>query len=292
MKGPTLVIMAAGVGSRYGGLKQIERFGENGELIMDYSISYALSVGFSKVVFIINKKIEQDFKEVIGNRIEKKTEVAYVYQDNMVSSGTFSCQRERPWGTAHAVMSCMGVVNEPFCVINADDYYGKTAFKLLYDFLVKDMPQAPAYNYAMVGFYIENTLSDHGTVSRGICGVNEQGNLTDVVERTKIEKIDNEIKYLSDDGSLKTIPHGTLVSLNCYGFYPNLLDELEKRLHIFIQQNKDKDILKAEYFLPNVVGELIREGKANVTVLKTDDLWYGITYKEDVAAFKEALKRL
>ncbi len=282
MRKPALVIMAAGMGSRYGGLKQIDPVGPNGELIIDYSIYDAINAGFEKIVFIIKEEIDKDFKEIIGNRIEKKIKVEYAYQriDNLPNGFLVPNGRVKPWGTGHAVLSCKGIINEPFAVINADDYYGKEAFGLLFEFLTKPRNNTGKYNFCMAGYNIENTLTDNGHVARGVCKVNNDGYLTDIVERTRIEKRENEIQFTEDGENWVSIPNSSIVSMNCWGFTQQIIEELNDRFVNFLESNKD-NILKTEYFLPFVVDELIKGNKANVKVLKTNDKWYGVTYKED-----------
>lgn len=293
MKKPVLVIMAAGMGSRYGGLKQIDPIGPNGEIIMDYSIYDAKKAGFDKVVFIIKKEIENDFKNSIGKRIEKEIKVEYVFQDiNNVPSGfTVPEGRIKPWGTGHAIMSLKGIVNEPFAVINADDYYGSEAFSLLYDFLSNNDYRGGKYNYCMTCFILEKTLTENGHVARGVCVLNKEGYLEAINERTKIEKHGDKTQYTEDGENWVTIPEGSIVSMNCWGFQNNIIDELNKRFPAFLTQSKD-NILKAEYFLPFVVDELIKENKTDVKVLKTTEKWYGVTYKEDKELVVNAVKKM
>ena len=292
MQKPTLVIMAAGMGSRYGGLKQIEPIGPNGEIIMDYSIFDAVNAGFEKVVFIIKDEIEGIFKEKIGKKIEKQIKTEYAYQriDNLPNGFSVPKGRVKPWGTGHAVLSCKGIVNEPFAVINADDYYGKESFKLLYDFLITRQNDNKN-EYCMAGYIIENTLTENGYVARGVCKDDKNGYLVDIVERTHIESINGETKFTEDGENWTTIPKNSIVSMNCWGFKTNMIDELEKRFSKFLESSKD-NILKAEYFLPFVVDELIKESKADVKVLKTFDKWYGVTYKEDKEKVVNAIRQM
>ena len=282
MKDITLVIMAAGMGSRYGGLKQIDPIGPNGEIIIDYSIYDAVNAGFNKIVFIIKKEIEKDFKEVIGDKISKKVKVEYVYQDiNDLPQG-YSAPKDRvkPWGTGHAVLSCKGIVTEPFAVINADDYYGAEAFKLLYNELSKFVNNNDHYNFCMVGYNVANTLTENGHVARGVCELTEDSQLANIVERTRIEKKTDKIMFTEDGESWTEIAQNSTVSMNCWGFTSHMIDELQSRFCKFLDDSKD-NISKAEYFLPFVVDELIKENKASVKVLKTDEKWYGVTYKDD-----------
>lgn len=289
MKKPALVIMAAGMGSRYGGLKQIDPIGPNGEIIMDYSIYDALKAGFGKVVFIIKKEIEVAFREAIGSRVEKKVDTTYVFQDIDDLPEGFSRPQDRvkPWGTGHAVLSCKDCVDTPFAVINADDFYGRNSFEVLYDYL-KDIDDVKSYNYAMVGFILKNTLTEHGHVSRGICQVNDQGYLEEIQERTKIQRFDDGVKF-EENGQWITIPEDSIVSMNMWGFTPSIFEELETGFVRFLEDNKD-NIEKAEFFLPNLVGDLVRGNKAKVKVLPSGERWYGVTYREDKPVVKRAIE--
>lgn len=291
MKKPALVIMAAGMGSRYGGLKQLDPMGPNGEIIMDYSIYDALEAGFGKVVFIIKKEIEEAFREAIGSRVEQKVETAYVYQDIDDLPEGFSRpeKRVKPWGTGHAVLSCKDYIDTPFAVINADDFYGRDSFQVLYDYL-KDIDDVKSYNYAMVGFILKNTLTEHGHVSRGVCQVNDQGYLEEIQERTKIQRFSDGVKFEENDEWI-TIPEDSIVSMNMWGFTPSIFEELEAGFVRFLESNKD-NIDKAEFFLPNLVGELVRENKAKVKVLTSSERWYGVTYREDKPVVKKAIEEM
>lgn len=289
MNPTTLVVMAAGLGSRYGGLKQIDPIGPSGEIIIDYSVFDAVKAGFSKVVFIIKKENEEVFREIIGNKLEGTIEVAYAFQDvnNIPGGNTYG--REKPWGTGHAVLAAKPYVDTPFAVINADDFYGSTAFTGLQEFLA-NVSDNDRYQYAMMGFILENTLTDNGSVARGICEVSEDGLLQKITERTKIQRFDNETKY-EEDGNWTTIPQGSYVSMNTWGFTPSIFDELEARLPKFLEDNKD-NILKAEYFLPSVVDALIQENKADVKVVPCQEKWYGVTYKEDKQPVVDAIRSM
>jgi len=295
MQKPTLVVMAAGMGSRYGGLKQIDPIGKHGEIIMDYSLFDAMQAGFEKVVFIINRRIEEDFYEVIGRRAEKHLEVHYVFQqpDAMLPAGfTVPSERVKPWGTAHAILCCKDVVHEPFAAINADDYYGKRAFSVLYDYL-KTAKDGKAADFSMVGYLAKNTLTEHGSVARGVCEVNPDGELVDIVERLKIFKMPDGPAYTEDDG--KTFVHfsgDNLVSMNFFGFTPSLFAELEARFPAFLAEAMEKNPLKAEFLIPQEVGTLLRKGKARVRVLSSPDRWYGVTYREDKPEVQKALEEL
>ncbi len=291
---PVLVIMAAGMGSRYGGMKQIDPVDDRGHIIMDFSIYDAIRAGFKNVVFIIKPEIEEEFKKVIGNRISKKVNVQYVYQKiNYLPEGYQApAGRVKPWGTGHAVLSCLEVVKGPFAVINADDYYGVTAYKAIYDFLTAT-PQDDQSRYAMVGYQLENTLTEHGHVARGVCEITEDGYLKDICERTRIEQYKSGAGYTEDEGKTwVTIPKDSIVSMNMWGFSSSILKELEERFKTFLSKEVQQNTLKAEYFLPMVVGELIREEKATVEVLKSEDKWYGVTYKEDKEAVVTAITKL
>lgn len=289
---PVLVIMAAGMGSRYGGLKQIDPVDEQGHIIIDFSIFDAVKAGFEKVVFIIKKEDEADFKECIGDRMSKKMDVSYVYQDlhNLPEGFTVPEGRVKPWGTGHAIASCLGKVDGPFAVINADDYYGQHAFETIYNYL-NTHEDDEQYRYTMVGYVLENTLTDHGHVARGVCETDEQGYLVGIHERTRIEKRGEGAAYTEDDGKTWTeIPKGSTVSMNMWGFSKSILEELENRFAAFLKENLESNPLKCEYFLPTVVGELLEEEKATVEVLKSSDRWYGVTYKEDKEVVVEAVK--
>ncbi len=295
MKQPVLVVMAAGMGSRYGGLKQIDPIDEYGNIIMDFSIYDAIRAGFRKVVFIIKKENEESFRAAIGDRIAKQIETAYVFQDlNNIPEGFAVPQdRVKPWGTGHAVLSCIGTVDGPFAVINADDYYGSKAFKLAYDFLANAKEDDKQYQYMMVGYQLEKTLTENGHVARGVCVTDEDSHLVKINERTRIEKRGDETAYTEDDGATWTvIPQGSTVSMNMWGFSESILEELHARFRAFLEENLEKNPLKCEYFLPFVVDELLNEGRATVKVLKTDDRWYGVTYKEDKPQVVAAIRAL
>lgn len=291
---PVLVIMAAGMGSRYGGLKQIDPVDDRGNLIIDFSIFDAVEAGFEKVIFIIKKAIEEDFKEHIGNRMSKHIQVEYVYQElNHIPAGYEVPEgRVKPWGTGHAILSCKSLIDTPFAVINADDYYGKTAFKAIYDQLAvaKDDDK---YQYAMVGYQLYNTLTENGHVARGVCRTDDAGHLIDIHERTRIEKHGEIAEFSEDDGATWTeLPEDTIVSMNMWGFTKSILPELDARFGAFLEKNLPVNPLKCEYFLPFVVDELLKEGKAEVMVLKSVDRWYGVTYKEDKEMVVKAIQGL
>ncbi len=292
MKKPVLVIMAAGMGSRYGGLKQIDPVDGQGHIIMDFSIYDAVKAGFEKVIFIIKKENEADFKSCIGERMERQLQVEYVFQDmaNLPEGFEVPQGRVKPWGTAHAVLSCLPVIDGPFAVVNADDYYGQQAFAMIYDFLSNHADDAK-YQYTMVGYLLENTLTENGHVARGVCETDGEGKLAAITERTRIEKRETGPAYTEDDGKTWVGLDGdTVVSMNMWGFTRSILPEIYDRFSGFLQENLPKNPLKCEYFLPFVVDELIREGKAEVTVLKSRDRWYGVTYKEDKPVVMNAIQ--
>jgi len=294
MKKTALVVMAAGIGSRFGGgIKQLEPVGPNGEIIMDYSIHDALEAGFNKVVFIIRKDLEKDFKEIIGNRIEKITEVEYAFQEVTNLPGGFVNPegRTKPWGTGHAVLSTKGLVKEPFVVINADDYYGKEAFVKVHDYLVAERPDNGKFDFCMAGFIIGNTLSDNGAVTRGVCKV-EDSFLTDIVETSGIVKLPGGgVGVPGEDGNLVPIDANGYVSMNMWGLTPDFLEEVEKGFIEFLGNVKEGD-LKAEYLLPGIIDNLLKSSKATVKVLETKDKWFGVTYKEDKQSVVDSFKKL
>lgn len=289
----TLVIMAAGIGSRFGGgIKQLEKMGPNGEIIMDYSIYDARKAGFNKVVFIIRKDIEADFREIVGDRISKVMKVEYVYQeiDKLPEGCRVTPGRTKPWGTGHAVLMCRDVVKEPFAVINADDFYGAEAYKIIHDELVNPAGSGFRYNFCMAGFRLGNTLSDNGTVTRGICVADEDGYLESVCETTGIKSVDGKIIH-DDNGSDMEVTSSSCVSMNMWGITPDFFDELEPRFIKFIQGLSDDDV-KKEFYLPTVMDELIKEKLARVRVLPTDGKWFGVTYREDKPLVVDSIKKL
>jgi choline kinase len=290
---PTLVILAAGMGSRYGGLKQIEPVGPSGEVIIDYSIYDALKAGFEKVVFIIREEMKEGFQKNVGKRIESLIDTSYVFQSihNIPKGSTAPVGRIKQWGTAHAVMCCKDVVKTPFLVINADDFYGATSFKLIYEALLSIKDENIFYQYSMLGFNLENTLTEHGQVARGICKVDNLGYLIGIEERTKIQRFDTETKYTEDGEEWIKIPKGSVVSMNAWGFTTSIFSEIEAGFSLFLEQNKE-DILKAEYFIPCVIDKLIAENKAKVKVIASEEQWYGVTYKEDKPNVKKAINAL
>jgi hypothetical protein len=290
----TLVIMAAGLGSRFGeGIKQLEPMGPNGEIIMDYSIYDAIEAGFNKVVFVTRRDLYDIFREVIGDRIAKVIPVEYVFQelDDLPQGFTKPENRTKPWGTGQAILACKGTVKEPFMVINADDYYGKEAFKLIHDYLVSEHTSDKKYEFCMAGFILKNTLSDNGAVTRGICVMDGDGHLTGVNETGGLVKTADGAGTENKDGSVTPVDENSYVSMNMWGFTPDFLDELESGFTDFLKNVKDGDI-KSEYLLPSVVDSLIKSGKANVSVLETRDKWFGVTYKEDKPVVVESIRKL
>ena len=294
MSKPVLVIMAAGMGSRYGGLKQIDPVDEQGHIIMDFSIFDAKRAGFEKVVFIIKRENEQDFKEAIGKRIEKVMEVEYVFQDiqNIPDGFTVPEGRVKPWGTAHAVLSAIDVIDGPFAVINADDYYGRDAFQKIYDYLSTHQDDEK-YRYTMVGYQLGNTLTENGHVSRGICVLNENDELISVTERTHIVQTEDGAAYTEDGGvTWDALPIDSIVSMNMWGFSASFLQEIRKGFVSFLEENLMNNPMKCEYYLPTVVSNLLAADKASVVVLTSVDKWYGVTYKEDKPFVVAAIKGL
>lgn len=292
-----LVIMAAGIGSRFGGgIKQLEPVGPCGEIIMDYSIHDAIEAGFNKVVFIIRRDLEADFQEVIGHRIEKicadrNVTVAYAFQekDDLPEGFSLPEGRTKPWGTGQAVLACKGIVNEPFVVINADDYYGKEAFIKIHTFLENYSPDRP-FDYCMAGFILGNTLSDNGGVTRGVCRVDADGYLADIEETHNIIRTETGAAVKGETG-LRPIDIRSNVSMNMWGLTPQFIDILDAGFREFLAKVQPGD-LKAEYLLPTIIGDLLKEGRITVKVLETEDKWFGVTYKEDKEAVVEAFHRL
>lgn len=287
--GVSLVIMAAGIGSRFGGgIKQLTPVGPGGEIIIDYSIHDALEAGFDKIVFIIRKDLEKDFKEIIGNRIEKICKVEYVFQElDMLPEGFEKpADRTKPWGTGQAVLCCRDVVKEPFAVINADDYYGKEAFAKVYQYLSSHGDTKG--EYCMAGFILDNTLSDNGTVTRGVCSVDDRENLVRIDETKGIMR--NEDGVIRDEAG-NSIPDGTHVSMNMWGLTPEFIDILDQGFRRFLE-GLDQDDLKSEYLLPTIIGDLLKEKAASVKVLETADKWFGVTYQEDKQTVIDAFHEL
>lgn len=287
MREPTLVIMAAGMGSRFGGLKQITAVDNEGHAIIDFSLFDAYRAGFRKIAFIIKHEIADSFKAAVGQRMEKYFDVKYVYQqlDVLPEGYTVPAGREKPWGTGHAVMCCRGVVDGPFAVINADDFYGAGAYKAIYDFLSAEHEPG---EYAMVGYKLRNTVTENGSVARGVCDV-ENGCLADITERTHIEKRGNDAAYTEDGVNFVPLSGDATVSMNFWGFSTMMLDELYARFPAFLDKNLPVNPLKCEYFLPFVANEQLEEKKASVRILDCNETWYGMTYREDLDSVKNAI---
>ena len=282
-KNITLVVMAAGMGSRFGGLKQIEPIGKNGEVLLDFSVYDAVKAGFTKVVFVIKHAIEEDFKAMVGKRIANRVKVEYVYQETDALPEGYKCPEDRtkPWGTAHAILCCKDVVKEPFAVVNADDYYGHSAFVKMAEFL-----KSETKDYCMVGFRLVNTLTENGYVSRGVCE-SENGMLKSVTERTKI----SDCKYTEDDGKTwNELSPDTIVSMNLWGFMPDIFSYIEEGFKEFLDARINE--AKSEYYLPSVVSSLIESGEKSVKVLVAEDKWYGVTYKEDKQNVVDAIGKM
>ncbi|HPN84801.1 MAG TPA: sugar phosphate nucleotidyltransferase [Victivallales bacterium] len=287
----SLLVLAAGIGSRYGGLKQIDPVGPSGEIIIDYSIYDAIKAGFEKVVFVIRKDIEKDFKECIGARVEKKIKTEYVFQElNSLPNG-FSAPKERikPWGTGHAILAAKNVINEPFAVINADDFYGRHGYNLLSEEFSRKNRDDVA-EYYMVGFRLGNTLSEFGHVARGVCNTDKKGKLKEVVERTKIVKTSSGAKFTDENGNEVSLSGEEIVSMNMWGFSTSIFDHLEELFIKFLKKNMND--LKAEFFIPSAVSELILSGKASVKVLQSKDQWFGVTYREDKPVVVDNIRKM
>ena len=289
MEKPTLVILAAGMGSRYGGLKQIDVFTPEGDTIIDFSIYDALRAGFGKFVFIIRKSFEKEFKEIFNKKLEGKAEVAYVYQElENVPEKYSNPARTKPWGTGHALLMAKDVVKENFAIINADDFYGSEAFDVMAKSLMKKDKES--YEFNTMAYLLKNTVSDHGFVSRGECDVNENGFLTGVTERTHIEKIDGKLMRKDNNGEFIEIDENAVVSMNFWGFTPKCFEFGNQLFEQFLEETKTD--LKAEFYLPSIVNEILKSGKASVEVLKSDAKWFGVTYKEDKEIVQKAIGKL
>ncbi|MDR1664824.1 MAG: nucleotidyltransferase [Clostridiales bacterium] len=286
MSKPVLVVMAAGLGSRYGGLKQIAPVDGDGHIIMDYAVFDAKQAGFETVICILAPGMEQDFLDIAGNRMGKRLDLRLTVQrlEDLPAGFTVPEGRAKPWGTAHAVLSAKGLVDGPFAVINADDYYGPESFRSIYGFLSAQTGNS----HAMVGYKIENTLTENGHVARGVCKVSG-GKLTEIVENTRIEKRDGGAESFLEDGTIVFLPDGTIVSMNLWGFGASMMEEAEKRFAGFLTEHLPKNPLKAEYFLPMVPNALMQEGKAEISVLETSEKWYGVTYAQDMPTVRAAL---
>jgi NDP-sugar pyrophosphorylase family protein len=285
---PTLLILAAGMGSRYGGLKQVDALGPQGEALIEFSIYDAIRAGFGKVVFVIRQNIEAVFREKFGGKFGDRIEVRYAFQeiDTPVPGVEEAPQREKPWGTAHAVLVARGAIDEPFAVINADDYYGISAFESMSEFLREHCTPT---HYAMIGYELEKTLSDYGSVSRGVCEMDEASFLTTVVERTKVQRDGGEIHF-EENARRHALPENTLVSMNFWGFHPNVFEYIRRHFVEFVRENYNQP--KAEFYIPLVVNRLIKEDKVRVSVLPNREQWYGVTYQEDKSMVQEAFDRL
>ncbi|MBQ6702737.1 MAG: NTP transferase domain-containing protein [Clostridia bacterium] len=290
---PALIIMAAGMGSRFGGLKQVTPLGPSGELIIDYSIHDAMAAGFERIVFVIKHEIEDIFKDFIGNRIEKIVQTDYVFQelDELPEGYSIPEGRVKPYGTAHAVWCCRDVVKGPFMVINSDDYYGKDCFKLIYDFITKPVNDGIKH-LAMAGYILENTLTENGTVSRGVCEIDSNYKIVDLVERTKIAIRDGQPMYTEDDGNTWTaLDRKSYVSMNCWGYPAGMFDLFDRELRVFLD-GISSNPLKGEFYLPMMADKITKEGIADITVLPVSDKWFGVTYAEDKPKVMAALKEL
>jgi hypothetical protein len=293
MSSLTLVVMAAGIGSRYGGLKQIDPVGPSGEVVLDYSVYDALRAGFDRVVFIIRRDIESAFRERIGRRIEPAAETVYVFQslEDLPTGYALPEGRKKPWGTAQAILACRNDVRTPFLAINADDYYGRTAFEAMAGYLGRTPEPGPVMEFAMVGYRLENTLSEHGTVARGVCEATPDGYLVGIRELLKIRRFPDGIKHTENGADWTLLGPESWTSMNFWGFTPALFGELERRFPAFLR-DRAADVTKAEFLIPEVVGALLREKKARVRILPTRERWFGVTYPEDRPAFRRAVLEL
>ena len=289
MSKPTLVILAAGMGSRYGGLKQIDSFTPEGDTIIDFSLYDALQAGFGKFVFIIRKSFEKEFKEIFNKKLEGKAEIDYVYQElENVPEKYINPERTKPWGTGHALLMTKDVVKENFAIINADDFYGQEAFNVMAKSLTEK--DKNSYDFNTMAYLLKNTVSDHGYVSRGECQVNEKGYLVEVTERTHIEKIDGKLIRTDDTDKFISMDENTIVSMNFWGFTPKCFEFGDKLFKNFLETNKEN--LKAEFYIPCIVSDILKSGKASVEVLKSDAKWFGVTYKEDKPIVQKAIEQL
>jgi hypothetical protein len=290
MSQATLLVMAAGIGSRYGGLKQMDPIGPHGELIIDYSVYDALRAGFDRVVFVIREDVETAFRERVERNVESRCETVYVLQnlDDLPAGFQVPAGREKPWGTGHATLACRNVVKTPFAAINADDFYGPSSYEVLHRFLLN----APGtFDYCMVGFLLRNTVTKHGYVSRGVCAVSPDGYLQEIREVTHIQEFDGIIKYRDDGGRWVPLAGDTIASMNMWGFMPSLFPQLEARFIQFLNANQ-ANLHNAEFYLPDQVGEMVKEGVATVTVLSTPQRWFGVTYQEDKLQVQRAIREL
>jgi len=287
---PTLLILAAGMGNRYGGLKQIDPIGPNGEIIIDYSIYDAIRAGFGKLVFIIRHYFEDDFKETIGNKFDGIVETAYAYQelDSALDGFALSADREKPWGTGHATLVGRDFIDEPFAVINADDYYGIDSFKMMADFLCG--PEISPTNYSMVGFRLRNTLSEYGSVARGVCYCDDNDCLNDIFERTGVEKHGNGARYFDKDGTEHLLTGDEVVSMNLWGFHQSVFGHISAKFKDFLKEHGNDP--KAELYIPTVIDDLVENGKVKVKVLPTHDTWFGVTYRQDREIAERCIRKL
>ena len=290
---PTLLLLAAGMGSRYGGLKQLDGLGPNGETIMDYSIYDAIKAGFGKIVFVIRKDFEDDFRQKVLSKYEGHipAEVCFQAMDKLPEGFTVPEGRQKPWGTNHAVMIAKGLIHEPFCVINCDDFYNRDAYMVMGKFL-SELPEGSKNRYSMVGFRVGNTLSENGTVARGICSKDNDGHLTEVVERTEIMRVDGKVCYKDEEGKWVAVEDNTPVSMNMWGFTPDYFEYSDEYFKEFLSDAKNMENLKAEFFIPLVVNNLIHEGTATVKVLDTTSKWFGVTYAADRQATVDRIQKL
>lgn len=293
MKEPVLIVMAAGMGSRYGGLKQMDPVGSAGELIIDFSLYDAVMAGFKKVIFIIKKEMEEDFRALIDDKAGRFIEVEYAFQalSDLPAGYSIPEGRVKPWGTSHAVLSCKDMVKGPFAVINADDYYGSGAFHSMYDFLVK-AKDGEKYCYGMVGYQLENTLTEHGHVARGVCETTGDGYLAGITERTKIMWRNGEIQFTENEEDWESVPRGTTVSMNFWGFTLSMMKEIEARFAAFLDKALAENPMKGEFLLPLTVDQLLKEEKATIKILPSTDRWFGVTYKEDRESVVNALQSM
>lgn len=287
---PILLIMAAGLGSRYGGLKQIDKIGPNGEILLELAVHDAIKAGFERIVFILRKEIKEEFKNLIGNKLEQYVEVQYAIQDieNLPQGYTVPLERTKPWGTGQAILCARSIVDAPFAAINADDFYGQEAFKKIYEFLINNKDENM---YGMIGYKLCNTLSENGHVARGVCRV-KNGYLEEVVERTKIIKRDESAFYIEDDKKWIELDYNSTVSMNMWGFNTSIFQALEDRFKEFLDTEVKVNPQKSEYFIPSVVSNLLSENKISVKVMKSEDKWYGITYKEDKYIVRSAIENM
>lgn len=291
MKKPALVVMAAGMSSRYGSLKQIDPVGNHGQLIIDYSIYDAVRAGFERVVFIIKRENDEEFRAAIGDRLARHVQVDYAYQDlyDLPNGFTVPEGRVKPWGTTHAVLAARDILDGPFAVVNADDYYGPEAFRLIYDYLTAH-PEGD--EYAMVSYLLGKTVSEHGGVTRGICRTSEDGYLQGIVEQTGIEKDGDGGRFTTDGKTYTTLPGSTVVSMNFWGFTPGFIDHAKRMFPQFLSRAAQTDPMKGEFYLPAAIGQLLTENAARVKVLKSTDQWFGVTFKEDKPRVVESIARL